>query len=235
MRSGGLLARSTNFLRDDCAGEAFFFLEIQMNIVSKDGKKTMSSLEVAELTGKQHKHVLTDIRKMLTELEIDSARFSAEYIDSTGRSMPHYELPHTYIKTLVTGYDVKRRHKVILRLEELEANAVPKDLPSALRAYADELEQKQRLQLELQQTEVKVARLEITLDRAELHASVKKMEARYSRNFAWQPLKEYSLTHGYEMPKVFDQNYERGVNSYHDDVWMAVYKVTTRTQKVLDK
>lgn len=212
-----------------------FVLEICMNIISKDGKKTMSSLEIAELTGKRHSDVMRDIEKMLTELEIKPTQFSAGYIDQQGKTRPCYELPHTYIKTLVTGYDVKRRHKVILRLEELESNSVPKDLPSALRAYADELEQKQRLQLELQQTEVKVARLEITLDRAELHASVKKMEARYGRNFAWQPLKEYSLTHGYEMPKVFDQNYERGVNSYHDDVWQAVYKVTTKTQKVLDK
>ena len=38
---------------------------------------TMSSLEIAQLTGKDHKHVLRDIRKMLDELEIDAAQFWA--------------------------------------------------------------------------------------------------------------------------------------------------------------
>lgn len=204
-----------------------------MNLVSKNGKRTLSSVEIAELTNKRHSDVMRDIDKMLEQLEIAPTQFSVGYTDQQGKQRPCYELPHTYVKTLITGYDVKRRHKVILRLEELESNMVPKDFPSALRAYADELEQKERLQLELKATEVKVSKLEVTLDMAELHASVKKMEARYGRSFKWQPLKDYSLAHGYDMPKVFDQNYERGVNSYHDDVWRAVYEVTTQSQKVL--
>ena len=54
---------------------------------------TMSSLEIAELTGKQHKHVLTDIRKMMDDLEINSDVFTAQYKDSTGRSLPMFNLP----------------------------------------------------------------------------------------------------------------------------------------------
>ena len=35
-----------------------------------NGLPGMSSLEIAEITGKNHKHVLRDIAKMLTELEL---------------------------------------------------------------------------------------------------------------------------------------------------------------------
>jgi phage anti-repressor protein len=124
----------------------------------------------------------------------------------------------------------KQARQYFIECERKVKDSMPRNLPDALRAYANELEQKELLQLQLQQSEIRTTALEITLDRAELHASVKKMEARYGRSFSWQLLKEYSLANGYDMPKVFDQNYERGVNSYHDDVWTAVYKVTTQTR-----
>ena len=45
-------------------------------VIESSNVLTMSSLEIAELTGKQHKNVLTDIRKTLNQLEINSAIFS---------------------------------------------------------------------------------------------------------------------------------------------------------------
>ena len=81
---------------------------------------TMTSREIAELTGKDHKHVLTDIRKMLEELGIDSAGFSAEYKDSTGRTLPAFTLPKRETYILITGYSVTMRAKVIDRWQELE-------------------------------------------------------------------------------------------------------------------
>ena len=39
-----------------------------------DEVTTMSSLEVAKLTKKEHKHVLADIRKMLNELNFNDLR-----------------------------------------------------------------------------------------------------------------------------------------------------------------
>ncbi|MFG1362120.1 Rha family transcriptional regulator [Xanthobacter versatilis] len=45
----------------------------------------MSSLEIAELTGKRHDHVLADIRKLLMELRKTSPEYSGHVPDSYGR------------------------------------------------------------------------------------------------------------------------------------------------------
>ena len=81
----------------------------------------MSSREIAELTGKQHKHVLYDIRAVLKELEIDSAVFSAEYKDTTGRMLPAFGLPKRETMILVSGYSITMRAKIIDRWQELES------------------------------------------------------------------------------------------------------------------
>ncbi len=82
--------------------------------------RTMSSREIAKLTGKAHKHVLADVRLMLTELEIDWADCSAQYQDSTGRKLPCFNLNRELTDTLLTGYSAKMRLAVIRRWHELE-------------------------------------------------------------------------------------------------------------------
>lgn len=82
--------------------------------------KTMSSREIAELCGKEHKHVLADIRNMCESLKIDSAEFSAQYKDSTGRTLPCFNLPKRESLILVSGYDIVTRAKIIDRWQELE-------------------------------------------------------------------------------------------------------------------
>ena len=67
--------------------------------------------------------------------------------------------------------------------------------------------------------------LEIQLDKAKQYATVKKMEQHFKRKFQWQLLKKASVDMGYEIQKVFDANYENGINSYHIDVWLEVYGV----------
>ncbi len=80
----------------------------------------MSSREIAELTGKLHKNVMADIRKMLTELGYQPAEFSARYIDGKGESRECFNLPRREVEILLTGYSVPLRAKVIDRLHELE-------------------------------------------------------------------------------------------------------------------
>lgn len=87
---------------------------------SQNVARTMSSVEISELTRKMHKNVLADIRAMFVELEIDSAEYSAQYKDSTGRFLPCFNLDREMTDTLLTGYSARMRLAVVRRWRELE-------------------------------------------------------------------------------------------------------------------
>jgi phage antirepressor YoqD-like protein len=105
---------------------------------------TMSSREIAELTGKEHKNVKRDIELMLRELGKDALSFERIYLDSMNRQQVEYRLDRELTETLITGYSISLRHRVIQRLHELEARqtpCVPQTLAEALRLAADQAEQ----------------------------------------------------------------------------------------------
>lgn len=85
---------------------------------------TMSSREIAELTGKRHDHVMRDIRVMLVELHGEGGlpRFGDTHVnEQNGQSYPIFRLPKREVEILVTGYSIPLRAKVIDRLHELES------------------------------------------------------------------------------------------------------------------
>lgn len=84
---------------------------------------TMSSREIAELTGKRHDNVMADIRSMLSELKIDVLIFQGIYLDSMNRQQIEYLLDHEHTDCLLTGYSAAMRMAVIKRWRELEAQA----------------------------------------------------------------------------------------------------------------
>lgn len=88
---------------------------------------TMSTLEIAELTGKRHDNVLRDTREMLSELSKsnllkseENERLETSYVDTRGREQPHIHLNRALTDTLLTGYSHALRYKVVLRWHELE-------------------------------------------------------------------------------------------------------------------
>ena len=87
---------------------------------------TMSSREIAELTGKEHPNVMRDIRGMLLELGEDVLKFEDIYADAYGREQPCFNLPKDLTITLVAGYNVQMRHAIVKRWQELEAGQAPK-------------------------------------------------------------------------------------------------------------
>lgn len=116
------------------------------------GFPAMTSLEIAGLCDKRHDHVMADIRNMLQQLNIQSPEFSGDYRDDRGRSYPLFHLPKDLCLTLVSGYSVVLRKRIIDRWLELENGpqvSVPQSLPEALRLAADLAEQKERLTQEL--------------------------------------------------------------------------------------
>lgn len=81
---------------------------------------SMSSSEIADLTGKLHAHVIRDIRVMFKALSDDPVLDHVrEDKDSRGYT-ENYHLNRELTETLVTGYSVPLRLKVIRRLHELE-------------------------------------------------------------------------------------------------------------------
>lgn len=114
---------------------------------------TMSSREIAELTGKEISHIHRDIRAMLDQLqddpELDHVR---EEKDSRGYTTC-FHLTKNLSMTLVAGYNVKLRKAIIDRWQELEKMvtqpAIPQTLPEALRLAADLAEQKAQAEARL--------------------------------------------------------------------------------------
>lgn len=115
------------------------------DIIQINTEAVMSSREIAELTGKQHSHVKRDIEKMCSE--IDHPNLEGSEFQHNGNAYTEYLLNKSLTLTLVSGYNVKLRHKIVTRLEAIESSKP--SLPdfsnpvAAARAWADEAEQKQ--------------------------------------------------------------------------------------------
>lgn len=91
------------------------------NIIAINNAVTMSSREIAVLTGKQHRNVKRDVENMLKELKKDVLSFERIYQDSMSRQQTEYHLDRELTEILITGYSITLRAKVIRRLHELES------------------------------------------------------------------------------------------------------------------
>lgn len=119
---------------------------------------TMSSREIAELTGKRHDHVTADIKTMLDQLGIQSPEFSGHYKDGKGRKQPCFNLPKRETLILVSGYNIQMRAKIIDRWQELEAQvAQPYQIP---KSFAEALALAAQTQAEKEAAVQKAAALE---------------------------------------------------------------------------
>lgn len=94
-----------------------------------NGLPGMSSMEIAEITGKRHAHVLRDIRKMLDELGhagANGSRFGpvdfveSDYRDSKGQARPLTVLAKELTFTLLSRYSFKLANLIVKRWLELE-------------------------------------------------------------------------------------------------------------------
>ena len=82
----------------------------------------MTSLEIAELTGKQHKHVMEAIRRMEPAwVKVNGSNFRlVEYQDKKGEFRPCYQLTKTECLYIATKFNDEARAKLVLRWQELE-------------------------------------------------------------------------------------------------------------------
>lgn len=97
---------------------------------------TMSSVEIAELTGKRHDHVVRDIRNMLSQLGDTSPQFWGKVPSDGGRPLEVANLPKRECLILVSGYSIELRARIIDRWMELESGVVK---PASLGGRVTEL------------------------------------------------------------------------------------------------
>jgi phage regulatory protein, rha family len=89
-----------------------------MNLVKIENKNTMTSREVAEITGKEHKNILVDIRDEIEKLENKGIRAElifqlGEYLDKNNQKRPQYNLTKEGVLQLAARYDAVVRFRLI--------------------------------------------------------------------------------------------------------------------------
>jgi len=132
----------------------------------------LSSLEIAELTQKDHKNVTRDIDEMIKALNINPLSFEQVEILGNNQTRRFFNLPPREVKILITGYSVPLRAKVIDRLEELEKAQKPRAMSSldlfreSVEALIEEREQRKLLEVEHKKLAVDHVKLEEKVDHA---------------------------------------------------------------------
>lgn len=125
----------------------------------------MSSLQIAELTGKNHAHVMRDIRNLIDQLEDkgESNFGLSSYLTEQNKQVPMYNLTKKGCLCLASGYDANLRMKIIDRWEQLENKnsvgcfKVPQTFKEALLLAAEQQEQIEEQQKQLTAQAPKVA------------------------------------------------------------------------------
>ena len=126
-----------------------------MNEISTivDGDR-MTSLQIAEITGKPHADVMKAIRKMEPAWsKINEGNFSlVDYQDKKGETRPCYSLNKEECLYIATKFNDEARAKLIKRWKELEEQhqkpSVPQTYLEALKSLVKAEEEKQQLALE---------------------------------------------------------------------------------------
>ena len=143
-------------------------------------KQTMSSLEIAKLTGKPHNDVMKAIRAMEPGWEkVSQGKFSlssrkVQQPNGGMREYPCYELTKTECLYVATKFNDEARAKLVIRWEELEKKArtgmiaLPnfEDPAEAAMAWAKEYREKKVLMVENKQLEEE--NIQLALENQEL-------------------------------------------------------------------
>ena len=214
-------------------------------------QKTMSSRVIADLTEKRHDHVKRDVENMLGQLGLDIPKFGGIYFDAQNRQQTEYLLDEELTITLVTGYNIVLRNRVIKRWKELELQA---SLPSyaiddPIERAKKWIEEEKQKQLAIQERDHAIAtkaeigsrreatamgrlsakvkeveKLKTQLDSSTGFATIKKIQSLTGGTYDTYALRRHSKANGLEIQKAEDANYG-SVNSYHRDAWLAVYNI----------
>lgn len=205
----------------------------------ENNANTITTLEIAEMMELEHWQILRKLEgtknqdgstkqvgiiQILTNNKIVVSDYfiPSTYKDASGKENKCYNVTKMGCDFLANKFNGEKgiifTARYVKRFDEMERGQIPQDFPSALRAYADEVE---RRQIAEQENE----KLQQELDYSKDWYSIKRVAAMNGvdwKTFNWRKLKEKSIELGYGVKKIFDANYGE-VNTYHRDVWEAAY------------
>lgn len=195
-----------------------------MEMILSGKSLVMSSVEIAERTEKRHDHVLRDIRKQLSELNIDLPKFGGTYKTLQGKELPCFYLDKEQSIILASGYDVVLRSKIINRWMELEEQNQPK-IPATM-AEALKLAYEQAVLIEKQQATLteQAPKVEFyddvtgSADTVDMGKVAKVLDMGIGRNKLFQFLRDQKVLQEKNEPyqKYVDRGYFRIVESKYN-------------------
>lgn len=201
--------------------------------------QTITTLEIAEMMELPHYEILKKLEGTTNpdgsvrqvgiiptlgkgKIPVTDYFIKSTYTTSQNKEMPCYKVTKLGCDFLANKFNGEKgiifTARYVKRFDEMERGQIPQDFPSALRAYADEVE---RRQIAEQENE----KLQQELDYSKDWYSIKRVAAMNGvdwKTFNWRKLKEKSIELGYGVKKIFDANYGE-VNTYHRNVWEAAY------------
>ena len=131
-------------------------------LATMDADERMTSLQIAEITGKPHADVMKAIRKMEPAwVKVNEGKFSlVEYKDKKGESRPCYSLTKEECLYIATKFNDEARAKLVKRWQELEMKhraSLPTTYLEALKSLVASEEQKERLAIENKKQQEQIA------------------------------------------------------------------------------
>lgn len=172
-------------------------------LIPKD--QTMSSREIADLTGKDHRNVLADCDKLNSDYkELGLAEISAGvYLHPNTGKQEHREYLLNRMQTfdLMTGYNTKLRIKVNRRWEELEKRGVidfsdPNAVLQLAQNWADEQNKRIAAERQVKALEAKTELMDRVLDadeKIDIGQAAKILELPFGRNTLFEKLREKGI------------------------------------------
>lgn len=218
---------------------AYTALMTKDEIGFENNTNTITTLEIAEMMELEHWQILRKLEgtknqdgstkqvgiiQILTNNKIVVSDYfiPSTYKDASGKENKCYKVTKMGCDFLANKFNGEKgiifTARYVKRFDEMERGQIPQDFPSALRAYADEVE---RRHIAEQENE----RLQQELDYSKDWYSIKRVAAMNGvdwKTFNWRKLKEKSIELGYGVKKIFDANYGE-VNTYHRDDWEVTY------------
>ena len=193
-----------------------------MELLTLSKQVTIDSREIAELTGKLHKHVCRDIRDQLEAQEIPQSTFASGYKDKNNQERTCFKLDYEQTMILVSGYSIPLRAKIIKRWTELESQlkpALPQSYSEALRQLATTVEQNEALLLEYKKNKPKADFYDAvtgSADTIDMGSVAKVLNIKgWGRNNIFEYLRDEKILQDNNIPyqKYVDRGYFRLVES----------------------